>query len=175
MDIFYNNLAKLRNNFCENCHELWPSSYAKCTTCGKNKNKFNKQNKMVPDIDNLPIDIKKHIENITMIEEMLISPILAVMSICRLPGGQLISKGYVANFAQDIMPICKALPRLSNSLPVLIIKKSDQNNNNKEFKVNKERVSCLLKFFCKNNPDWIQKGMFKMHKQLQKLKKYFPN
>ena len=115
---------------------------------------------MVPNIGELPNEIKSHIENITMIEEMLISPILAVMSICRLPGGQLISKGYVANFAQDITPICQALPRLTNTLPILIIKKTNQNNTNKEFKVNRKRITALLTFFCANNADWKIKVYF---------------
>ena len=119
---------------------------------------------MVPNIGELPNEIKNHIKNITMIEEMLISPILAVMSICRLPGGQLISKGYVANFAQDITPICQALPRLTNTLPVLIIKKTDQTNTNKEFKVNRKRITALLTFFCANNPDWKNKGIFQLIK-----------
>ncbi len=111
---------------------------------------------MIPNISELPDKIKKHIEKITMIEEMLISPILAVMSICRLPVGQLISKGYVANFAQDIMPLCNALPRLTKSLPLLIIKKTGQNNENKDFVVNREKITELLRFFSKNNPDWIK-------------------
>jgi hypothetical protein len=52
---------------------------------------------MNPDIDNLfdiefP-NIKKDFEDLTMVEEMLISPILAIMSVFRLDSGQLISRG----------------------------------------------------------------------------------
>ena len=160
MDVFHKNINNLRTFYCENCNELWPNSNTICKTCKNKDPKFTKSNKMNPNISELPDYIKKHIEQITMIEEMLISPILAVMSICRLPGGQLISKGYVANFAQDIMPLCKTLPRLTKSLPVLIIKKSDQNNINKEFKVNRTRITELLRYFCKNNPDWIKQGIY---------------
>ncbi|MFN9906341.1 MAG: DUF6570 domain-containing protein, partial [bacterium] len=49
--------------------------------------------------------VKKAFEDLTMVEEMLISPLLAIMSIFRLPGGQLVNRGFVANFSQDIQPI----------------------------------------------------------------------
>ena len=157
MDNFYKTINNLKTFFCDLCNQLWPTTKNKCETCYKTRTlnrRFTRYNEMVPNICNLPNKIKNHIENITMIEEMLISPILAVMTICRLPGGQLISKGYVANFAQDIMPLCKTLPRLTKSIPMLIVRKSDQSNNLKDFKVNRERVTDLLKFFCANNPDW---------------------
>jgi len=156
--MFNTNINKLNPYFCNKCHELWPNESKICETCKRSKNKYCQFNSMNPNIDQLPDNIKKHIEQITMIEEMLISPILGVMSICRLPGGQLISKGYVANFSQDITPLCTQLPRLTKSLPILIVKKADQENNNKEFKVNRNRVTELLRFFCKNNPDFIKHG-----------------
>jgi hypothetical protein len=45
---------------------------------------------MIPLIDMLPIDIQIEFEKLTMVEEILISPILAIMSIYRLPNGALI-------------------------------------------------------------------------------------
>ena len=59
---------------------------------------------------------------------MLISAILTVMSVFRLPGGQLLSRGYVANFSRDISKLCSTLPRLTSDIPILIVKKIDQNN-----------------------------------------------
>jgi hypothetical protein len=66
---------------------------------------------------------KKSLEDLTMIEEMLVSPLLSIMSIFRLSGGQLISRGFVANFTQDIQPLVNVLPRLPKDLPILILKK----------------------------------------------------
>ena len=94
-----------------------------------------------------------------MIEEMLISPILTIMSIFRLPGGQLVSRGYVANFSQDIAPLCRSLPRKTSEIPLLIVKKIDQNNESKEFTVNRNRITTLLHYLCENNPDWKAKGI----------------
>jgi len=66
---------------------------------------------MNPQLDILPPYIKKLFEELTMVEEMLLTPILTVMSICRLKSGQLLSRGYVANFSQDLTQLCKILPR----------------------------------------------------------------
>ena len=83
---------------------------------------------------------------------MLIRPILTVMSVYRLLGGQLLSRGYVANFSKDVTQLCKT--RLISEIPLLIVKKIDQNNKAKDFKVNRHRVETLLKYLCQNNPDW---------------------
>ena len=90
---------------------------------------------------------------------MLISPILTVMSVYRLKGGQLLSRGYVANFSQDIIQTCYELPRLTSEIPLLIVKKVGQDNNVKELIVNKERVTTLVKFLCDNNNDWKALGI----------------
>ena len=156
---FYSRMNQLQSYHCLNCKELWPTSNNSCETCKKDKEKFTIKNNMDPCHDKLPNHIKNHIHNITMIEEMLISPILSVMTICRLPGGQLVNKGYIANFAQNIVPLCQRLPRLTSQLPILIVKKIDQNNVSKEFQVNRLRITELLRFFCENNPDWKSNGM----------------
>ncbi len=91
----------------------------------------------------------------TMVEEMLISPALPVMSMYRLPNGQTIKRGYVANFSQNINSLTKILPRLK--VPILIVKRPGQNNTHKDFFVNKTRGEKYLKFMCKYNP--IYKGI----------------
>ena len=100
---------------------------------------------------------------------MLISPILTVMSVYSLPGGQLLSRGYVANFSQDITQLCKTLPRLTSEIPLLIVKKIDQNNNSKDFKVCRHRVETLLKYLCENNPDWKKNNIKYNSENIYKL------
>ena len=87
---------------------------------------------------NLEIDQssnKKAFEDLTMIEEMLVSPLLAILSIFRLPGGQLVSRGFVANFSQEIQPIVDILPRLPKNLPLLVLKKINQLNQDKIYRL----------------------------------------
>lgn len=61
---------------------------------------------MNPDLENIydpdfP-NIKKDLEDLTMIEEMLISPIFAVMSVFKLSTGQLLSRGEKFNFISKV-------------------------------------------------------------------------
>jgi hypothetical protein len=58
------------------------------------------------------------------------------MSVYRLPSGQLISRGYVANFSQNFNEVCQILPRLSKHLPIIIVKKKGQENIIKEVNEN---------------------------------------
>ena len=79
---------------------------------------------MVPCSSELPISIKNDFENLTMIEEMLVSSLLAIMSVYRLPGGALITRGFFANFVQYLQPLLTTLPRLPKELHILILKRS---------------------------------------------------
>ncbi len=180
MDLFHEKMSKLEMFYCENCSELWPSMTKECSTCKKHKNLYHSENKMRPSHSDLPIKIKKLFEELTMViilikteeknnkklifsklkvEEMLISPVLTVMSVYRLKGGQLLSRGYVANFTQDILQTCLELPRLTSQIPLLTVKKTGQDNNVKELIVNRERVTTLVKFLCDNNQDWKSLGI----------------
>lgn len=114
---------------------------------------------MIPGIDLLPDDIKQDFENLTMVEEMLISPIIPIMSIHRLQGGAMIQRGYVANFKQDIQPILKELPRLAKDLPILILKKVNQQNQESRFKINRNRVQRVLTYLCQHNKQWVDNGI----------------
>jgi hypothetical protein len=151
LDKFDKEIYSLSQHFCENCHELWPSTEAKCTQCHKDPLKFSELNNMVPDLHLLPDEIKKDFVNLSMIEEMLISPLLAVMSIFRLPGGALVQRGFCANFAQDLTELTTTLPRLPKDIPFLILKKKDQSMNIKQFVVNRRRIENVLTYLCNNN------------------------
>ncbi len=123
MKDYHEKIDQLEQFYCTNCHELWPSTIKFCSQCRKDKLTFStveilltnspnkphinfllilKENNMIPGFDEIPERIKKILEELTMIEEMLISPILAIMSVYRLQGGALINRGFVANFTQDI-------------------------------------------------------------------------
>ena len=94
------------------------------------------------------------------------------MSIFRLSGGQLISRGFVANFTQDIQPLVNILPRLPKDLPILIIKKKEQKNQTHHFKVNKKRVELVLKYLCENNEQYINYGIKISNELLDQLPDY---
>lgn len=152
-------MKKLNQFKCSTCHELWPQESDICNTCTKHPNIFTIENDMIPNFDNLPVTIRKHFEDLTMIEEQLISPISAIMSIFRMKGGQLFSNGYCANFIKDIEPLCKILPRMPSEVSLLVILKKDNNLNNKEFIVNRQRVEIVLRYLCNSNDLWKSHGI----------------
>lgn len=157
---FHETISRHKPFYCQTCHELWPSDLDKCTTCSKfGASLFSEENAMNPRFDCIPAGVKVQFEQLSMVEEMLISPILPVMSIYRLPNGSLVSRGYVANFGQDITPICRALPRLSASIPLIIVKEDRQTLTQKEFRVNRHRVETVLRFLCAYNPLFRASGI----------------
>lgn len=140
---------------CKQCHESWPTNKNQCLTCAKDKNGlFTEQNGMIPLLDKLPTQIQKDLENLTQIEEMLISPIVPIMSVYRLSGGRLINSGYCASFAQDIQPICDQLPKLPSQVSLIVIQKKNKENINKDFICDRYRLERVLRFFIANNKIW---------------------
>jgi len=158
---FYIQINSLANKFhCPLCGELWPCEKPICETCKKDKEgKFTRANDMVPNLNNLPIEIQKYFEDLTMIEEQLISPISAIMTVFRQPGGQLFNRGYCASFTKKLEPLCKILPRLTRDISLIIIEKKDKSNINKEFIVNRHRIENVLRYLCNNNELWKSHGI----------------
>jgi hypothetical protein len=84
-------------------------------------NSFGIQNDIVLDFLSIPLVIQKHIRKLTTnIEEMLLSPVISIMSVFRLPTGGNVSPGYVANFKQDIAGFIREIPLTASQLPCLV-------------------------------------------------------
>jgi len=158
---FHVKINKLNNNFhCPHCHELWPTEKDRCETCFSDRvNKWTVANQMVPNLDKLTPELQKSFEDLTMVEEQLISPVSAIMSVFRLAGGQLFNRGYCASFTKNLGPLCRLLPRLPKEVSIIVIKSVDQQNNHKEFEVNRVRVEMVLRYLCHYNELWKAHGI----------------
>lgn len=170
-------LKKLKQYYCDRCHESWPTTKNCCTTCSKDKERlFSRLNNMIPLLDELPPQIQKDFEDLTQIEEMLISPIVPIMSIFRLSGGQLVNNGFCASFHQDIQPITKELPRLAADVSIIVIQKKTKQNQNKDFLCDRYRIERVLKFLIEFNEAWSDLGIEFSQSNLDKLPEYgIPN
>jgi hypothetical protein len=146
IDAFHRKMAETKQFFCDNCNQSWPTTKDYCEHCMPNKDRFSARNDMQPNHELFSPDIKKLFEQLTMIEKMLISPILVVMSVFRLPGGQTYTSGNVANFPQAVQEVCTEMPRIVSELPLLIVRNTDQNNLTKELIVDKNRVETILRY-----------------------------
>lgn len=62
-------------------------------------------------------------QGLTQVEQMLISAVMPIMSIYRLPLGQYGYTGHVINLPQDVVSFARSLPRLPAELDVLVVRK----------------------------------------------------
>ena len=82
---------------------------------------------------------------------MLISRVMPLMSIYRLPHGQYGYKGHVINLPQDIITFAISLPRLPSELDILLVRKQGSDNTHRDFRVRQSVVLRALKWLKQNN------------------------
>ena len=81
---------------------------------------------------------------------MLISAVLPVMSIYKLPHGQYGYSGHVINFPQDVQSFATSLPRLAADISVLVVRK-EREQTHKDFHVRRQVVEEALTWLMDNN------------------------
>ena len=81
---------------------------------------------------------------------MLISAVMPVMSIYKLPHGQYGYSGHVINFPQDVQSFATSLPRLSADISVLVVRK-EREQTHRDFHVRRRVVEEALTWLIANN------------------------
>jgi hypothetical protein len=82
---------------------------------------------------------------------MLISAVLPIMSLYKLPHGQYAYSGHVINLPQDVATFANSLPRLPNELDVIIVRKEGAANSHRDFRVRRAIVLHALQWLVANN------------------------
>ena len=90
-------------------------------------------------------------QGLTQVEEMLISPILPIMTLYRLPHGQYGYSGHVINLPQDVASFANTLPREPHELDVIIVRKEGATSSHCDFHVRKSVVLHALQWLITNN------------------------
>jgi hypothetical protein len=75
---------------------------------------------------------------------MLISAVLPIMSIYRLPQGQYGYSGHVVNLPLDVTSFATNLPRHPQDLDVIVVRRVESNNTHHDFNVRRLVVSNAL-------------------------------
>ena len=83
-------------------------------------------------------------QGLTQVEEMLISAVMPIMSVYRLPQGQYGYSGHVVNLPQDVTSFVQSLPRLPSNLDVIIVRKEGANQSHRDFRVRRGVVHRAL-------------------------------
>ena len=82
---------------------------------------------------------------------MLISAVLPIMSLYKLPHGQYAYSGHVINLPQDVASFANSLPRLPSELDVIIVRKEGATDSHRDFRVRRAVVLRALQWLIANN------------------------
>ena len=82
---------------------------------------------------------------------MLISAVLPIMSLYKLPYGQYAYSGHVINLPQNVASFANTLPRLPSELDVIIVRKEGAANSHRDFRVRRAVVLRALQWLIANN------------------------
>ena len=82
---------------------------------------------------------------------MLISAVMPIMSIYRLPHGQYGYSGHVINLPQDVASFATRLPRLPSELDVIVVKKEGAGQSHRDFRIRRSVVQCALQWLVTHN------------------------
>ena len=80
---------------------------------------------------------------------MLVSAVMPIMSIYRLPFGQYGYTGHVVNLPQDVVSFANSLPRVPSELDVLVVRK-DREQSHRDFRVRRSVVQEALTWLLEN-------------------------
>ena len=90
-------------------------------------------------------------QGLTQVEEMLISAVLPIMSLYRLPHGQYGYSGHVINLPQDVASFASSLPRLPSELDIIVVRKEGATQSHRDFRVRRSVVLRALQWLLVNN------------------------
>ena len=82
---------------------------------------------------------------------MLISAVLPIMSLYRLPHGQYGYSGHVINLPQDVASFASSLPRLPSELDIIVVRKEGATQSHRDFRVRRSVVLRALQWLLANN------------------------
>ena len=69
--------------------------------------------------------IAPELTDLTQFEQMLISPVMPMTSVYRLPHGQYGYSGHVVNLPQNVSSFVSKLPQLPSDLDILLVRSGD--------------------------------------------------
>ena len=102
----------------------------------------------------IPAKVPSQLQELTQIEEMLISRALPIMRVYIKPGGQKGYSGHCINLPQDVKELASSLPRYPKDLPLIVVKMKGKENSIKSVSVRKGKVHAALLWLISNNPHY---------------------
>ena len=145
-------LSAFQFNHCSSCCESFPglnvSASGICSRCSHDAH----VPKLYSDGNNMdPGTVPPVLQGLTQVEEMLISSVIPMMSVYKLPHGQIGYGGHIINLPQDVSRFVSTLPRHPSDLDLIVVRKATASGTHKDFRVRRSRVQHALQWLIKNN------------------------
>ena len=147
-------LSRLTNNICSRCQKYPQFTNADEIDNISNVNPFGPLNNVNPGI--VPDELK----NLSLIEQILISPIKPIVTVFSLTrNGQYGYNGQIIHFEQNLTDIVTELPHSLNNLSeAIIIRRPNADPSNfSEFRVRKQNVFNALSWLIRNNTCFVNR------------------
>ena len=90
---------------------------------------------------------------------MLISAVMPIMSLYRLPLGQYRYTGLVVNLPQDVTSFAQSLPRLPSDLDIIVVRREGANQTHRDFRVRRSVVHRALQWLVIHNQYYRSLGI----------------
>ena len=150
MNTFHKKMSNCDFLACSCCNESFPADNpnSSCAHCVRDKHQpklYSHDNNMDPGI--LPPEL----QGLSQIEQVLISAVVPMMSVYKLPHGQYGYSGHVLNLPQNVSSFAKQLPRLPSELDVVLVRKVYESGSHKDFRVRRSNVLHALQWLKANN------------------------
>jgi hypothetical protein len=102
----------------------------------------------------IPRKCPEELRNLSQVEEMLISPILPMMTMYKLPkGGQHLYRGHTICFPQDLDSFVPKLPRGRADPNIIVVRREGHTKEDvKDVRVRKTKILTALNWLKKHNP-----------------------
>ena len=102
----------------------------------------------------IPNEAPSELQNLTQVEEMLITRAFPVMQVYTRPnGGQLGYRGHIITLPNDVQNIANVLPRHPKEIPIIVFEFQGKNNKSREIRVRREKILNALLWLTGRNSD----------------------
>ena len=142
-------------NHCSVCHErrieMKMSTSNICKRCYNDKGQikmFSTENNMTP--GNIPTEL----QDLSLIEQQLISRISPCINVHLLKHGGIGSSGHCVTFPQNVNEPAQIFPRLPSEISVIKVRKQGKNDTSKEFRIRRYVVQSALAWLKSSNPSY---------------------
>ena len=159
LEIVRQKIIDIRMEHCVYCHEKWfdlKLKDGKCSKCQKGS-KFQVRNKMYPGI------VPPALPQLSQMEEMIISPVHALVQLWQVKGGQYKYTGHICNFPRENAVMVAKVPLLPEDCDIIIMRRAGTNNVTNEqifrdFRVRRGAIQQWLEYLENNHSAFRNQG-----------------